>query len=497
MGRLFTIGDSISQGFRSGCTAFTETSYSKFLADALGVKRPDHRYLQWPDLKLKFDLEAIFRLIQKRFGSDVSGLEWLGLFPLVAGFLDKSEDYYERGEGRVGNPIPGYSHDFTDNCAVEGMRVADAWEVTPELCLKKISADPAGVKNNRGLAVAGQPFYRAAYRVLNPQGEKKYSKYKKYSAIHWLRHVASTEGVENTIVFLGANNALGTIFDLKVKMTRGTSDGCGSRLGDEEKKYNLWHPRDFHRDYAELLEQLGDALSENKFQDWKVYVGTIPLVTIAPMLQGFGEERLVYDPRLPLGQTTKQFRYYQYYTYFGVREETAIRDERRRMKFRDALFIDKTIIEFNKSIQSLVAAKNAELGREAFIVVDICNALADMAWKRNSGMPSYLYPEELQWEYPPLNTKFYRIDAAGELADGGVFSLDGIHPTVIGQGLIAWEFLKAFKQHGSSDPNAAINWQMILEQDDLRNKPISVIHDLVEKDEMIDFLVQAVSLLGR
>ena len=494
VGKLFTIGDSISQGFRSGCTAYTENCYSTYLARALKVSEKNYRFLRWPEEKLKFDLERIFRLIQTRYGTDINGLEWVRIFFDISAFLDKAEDFYERGGGAVGLPIQGYPHNFTDNCAVEGMRVADAWEVTPSLCEERIRQDPSGLSNNKGLAVASSPFYRAAHRVLNPQASNQYQE---YSAIRWLQHAAESEGVDNLILWLGANNALGTIFDLRVKMTPGSSASHGSRKNPQSPDYNLWHPKDFEHDYKLLLEKVIAALKNNKTTNWKVYVGTVPLVTIAPMLEGFGEARLVDDPRVPLGQAVKQFRYYEYYKYYGVNESTAIRDERKFMRFRDALFIDKVIIEYNKTIRALVAKKNSELHRDAFVVVDIANVLSDMAWKRNSGMPSYVYPQELQWMYPPLNTKFYRVSADGDITDGGIFSLDGIHPTVIGQGIIASEFLKAFRENGSAPSGASIDWDRVINEDSLRQSPIAVLHDIVEVDQAIDFIVQAVSLLGK
>lgn len=494
MGRLFTIGDSISQGFRSGCTAFTENSYSTYLAKALKLNEINYRFLRWPEEKLKFDLERIFRLIQTRYGTDINGLEWARILFDISTFLDKAEEFYERGGGALGLPIQGYTHDFTDNCAVEGMRVADAWEVTPSLCEERIREDPSGLSNNKGFAVASKPFYRAAYRVLNPQAS---TKYQEYSAIRWLQNAAELEGVDNLILWLGANNALGTIFDLRVKMTPGTSASHGSRKNQQSPDYNLWHPKDFEHDYKLLLEKVIAALQHNKTQDWKAYVGTVPLVTIAPMLEGFGEARLVDDPEVPLGQAARQFRYYEYYKFYGVNESTAIQDEQKFMRFRDALFIDKVIIEYNKTIRSLVAKKNSQLQREAFVVVDIANVLSDMAWKRNSGMPSYEYPQELQWMYPPLNTKFYRVSADGVITDGGIFGLDGIHPTVIGQGIIASEFLKAFREHGSAPSGASIDWARVINEDSLRQSPIAVLHDIVEVDQAIDFIIQAVSLLGK
>ncbi len=495
MGRLFTIGDSISQGFRSGGTAFTEHAYSTYLAQALQV--PQYRILQWPAIKLKIDIEGLLRTLEARFGPDISAIEWLMLLATITDFQDKSEEYYERGDGSPERPVSSYQFDFTDNCAVEGMRVADAWEVTPRLCLTKLQADADSNRNNKGIAMASSPFYRAACKVLNPLSKPEFLD---YSPIKWLEHVATTEGVENTIVFLGANNALGTIFDLALNpgdVTPGEGRTFGSRAGNgDENKYSLWHPRAFDHDYRLLISKVKEAMSDNIHSEWRVYLGTVPLVTIAAMIEGFGEERLVDDPREPLGTAKKQFRYYQYYKYYGVEESTALRSGK-TMKFRDALFIDKVIIEFNNSIRRIAEEMNSAIGREAFVVVDISNALTDMAWKRNSGMPSYKYPDELQWLFPPINTKFYSVSPQGEIADGGIFSLDGIHPTVIGQGVIAWEFLKAMIANNSAPPDAALNWAQIIADDKLRQDPLAIVSSVVDKWQAIDFIMNALSVFGK
>lgn len=496
MGRLFTIGDSISQGFRSGGTAFTENAYSTYLAQALGIN--DYRRLQWPATKLKIDLEGMMRMLQDKFGQDIGTLEWLPIFGAISDFQDQSEDFYERGQGGFEKPMIGYDYDFTDNCAVEGMRLADAWEVTPRLCRERIKADKDAGKDNFGVSIASSSFYRAALKVLNPRLQPQYDD---YSAISWLKHVAASEGVDNTIIFLGANNALGTIFKVKFEpkdLTPGEAKTFGSRSAkaDEEDKFTLWHPRAFEHDYSLLLAKVNEAMANNKSTDWKVYLGTVPIVTIAAMIEGFGEERLVDDPREPLGSATKQFRYYQYYKYYGIAESTA-RQTDKIMAFRDALFIDKAIIEFNRTISRLANVMNSKLGRKAFIVVDISKALTDMAWKRNSGMPSYEYPQDLQWLYPPINTKYYGVTPKGDIVDGGIFSLDGIHPTVIGQGIIAHEFLKAMKENGSASSSADLDWDMIISDDELRSKPLSIIDSMVNKWQAIDFLVNASALSGR
>ena len=437
-------------------------------------------------------------MLQKRFGTDISVLEWLPIYGAISEFQDQSENFYERGKGQFDEPMIGYEYDFTDNCAVEGMRVADAWEVTPRLCRERIKADKDSGKDNFGISLASSSFYRTALKVLNPKLQPQYDD---YSAINWLEYVAQNEGVDNAIVFLGANNALGTIFKVKFEprdLTPGEAKTFGSRAGaaGEEDKFTLWHPRAFEHDYSLLLKKVNDAMTHNQRKDWKVFLGTVPIVTIAAMIEGFGDERLVDDPRVPLGKATKQFRYYQYYKYFGVNESTALQTGK-IMAFRDALFIDKVIIAFNKAIVKLANEMNSSIGRQAFIVVDISNALTDMAWKRNSGMPSYEYPEELQWLYPPINTKYYRANAQGDIVDGGIFSLDGIHPTVIGQGIIGHEFLKAMKENGAAPSDADLNWQSIISDDELRTNPLPIIDSMVNKWQAIDFIVNAIALTGR
>lgn len=496
MGRIFTIGDSISQGFRSGCTAFTEQAYSTHLARALGIAPHSYRLVLWGEEKLKFDLERLFRMIESRFGVDVDWGEWPRALLQIMGELDRAETYYERGAGAIGQPVSSLHSDFSDNTAVEGMRVSDAWQITPALCQQMIHRDSRGLDNNFGFACANQPFFRAAYRVLNPQAKPEYND---YSAIRWLEHVASSEGVENLILFLGANNALGTLFSLDIQMTPGDGSSFLPRSPDPTRAdaFNLWHPRDFERDYRQLLERTCQAMAANRSPNWKAYVGTVPLVTIAPIIDGFGEERVVDDPRVPLGTATRTFRYYQYYKRYGVSDSTALSRRQNHLTFRDALFIDKVILQYNQIIKRLLAEFNQRYAHSPFVLVDIGDVLSRMAWKRNSGMPDYVYPEELQWLYPPLNTKFYKASKEGKLLEGGIFSLDGVHPTVIGQGIIAWEFLKAFQAHGSAPASAAIDWPEILKQDELYSNPIRVLEDLIENDQVVDFFTQVMALLGR
>ncbi len=481
--KLITIGDSVSQGFMSGAAAFTEFSYSTLLARTMGWS--DHTYLEWKkDCKLKIDLEGLFRHLEYHFGPNIRGLEWLRVAGKVNEFLDESEDYYERGEGKTGTPVPG-GHTFFHNLAVEGMDVADAWLVTPKLCRETIEKVSWNKRRDNYLKPASAPFYRNAYRVLNPSARDEYDD---FSAIKWLRYHATTEGVENAIVWLGANNALGTVISLDIRPSPGNTLHY-SRAKRQE--WNLWRPSDFEEEYRELIRQVDDIMRENRYDDWHVFVGTVPYVTIAPLAKGMGEHRYVSGS----SPDTRELEglYYQYYSYFPFTEELAERYGK-VLKFRDALHIDKTIAAYNRTIRQVVKEVNSQYSSERYHIVDLCSSLKEMAWKRNRGEPTYEYPDYFRFLYPPLDTKYYHVNRAGEIKKGGIFSLDGIHPTVIGQGLIAWEFLKKIKETGVAGSESKIDWDFVFKSDTLWNQPIKIMEEIYENDKLLQMIVDMIRI---
>jgi hypothetical protein len=484
--KLFTIGDSISQGFMSAGAAKPQFSYNALLAKALGAL--DYSFLRWDArYHLKVDLELILRALEERFGSDIRGLEWPFAVKCINEVVDLAEDYYERGPGRLGTPVPEQRR--FNSVAVEGMDVADAWLVTPRLCRSVVEdSSNKAARSDTLFGSASDSFYRNAYRVLNPGGLADEQQYGDFSALRWLDHHARGEGVENTIVWLGANNALGTVLRMKISQTPG--DGKTTELSRAERqRWNLWHPRDFQVEYHELLQRVDASMRANTANDWKVFVATIPFVTIAPLAKGLGEPRPVDDHDGLKGL------YYQYYSYFPFSLETALAS-RSYLTFKDALHIDRTIAEFNRIIQSEVDALNlAHGGEPRYHVVGIADTLSQLAWKRNKGQPTYELPEELRFIYPALDTKYYDVRPDGHIEGGGIFSLDGIHPTASAHGIIAWEFMKVMQKAGALAPNAKLDWSAILASDTLRTKPIRLLHELYDHDKLVRTVLDAIQLL--
>jgi len=468
--KLFTIGDSVSQGFMSFAGARTDLSFSSILAGCMGERAPRYRYPSWPAGGMPANLEGILRALEARYGSDIKGLEWLTVLHTLNNALDLTEDYYERGSGSERRPYDDSTSSF-HNVAVWGFKVADAWGVTPKVCHRAIDvARQAGGDRDALLGVPSAAMYRTALAVLNPSRAKEHDD---KTQLGWLAEHQKNEGIENLVLFLGANNALGTLIELRIKLTPG--DGQVLTASHEERAHagwNLWHPKDFKSEFLELIRRVDEILDT---APTKVFVGTIPLITICPLAKGVGATTTVDTEVL-----------YKYYTYFPFDEEF-VQAGGPALTMQDAQFIDRCIRQYNTDIREIIAASNLK-HPDRYHIVDVCKALSDLAWKRNGGKPIYQFPDAFQWLYPPVNTKYYHADATGRIVQGGIFSLDGVHPTAIGQGLLAEEWRTVMMAAGVSV--SPIDWDAIFVSDELHRHPIRLMQEIYQHEKLSEWVVK-------
>lgn len=474
--KLLTIGDSTAQGFRSLSAARTDQCFSTIIAGVLGDQA--YRFPLWKDSGLPVDLEVLLRQLVKHYGSDIKGFEWVTLLGRINEVLDDSEDYYERGAGQAHLPDETAPPRWS-NLGFFGAKVADAWQVTPSLCLEGI-ARAQGRSRDGFLGSPSAPFYRSALRMLNPTLNPEHQD---KSQLDWVAQSARNGGIENLIVCLGANNCLGTMIDLEVRDTPDDPARPPHRLDHfqrEAARWNLWSPKDFEADYRELVRRLVDAIGDNSGRRCRVFVATVPLMTIAPVATGVGKTSVIDDQI-----------YYELYTYFPFDEEFA-RSTGKCLTQAQALHIDETIRTFNATIV-------AEAQAHDFHVVDLATVLSKMAWKRNGGHPPYQFPRFFEDQPgPPVNTLYYHADRQGRRQRGGVFSLDGIHATAIGQGLMAWEFLKVMEAVGvpDADPDR-VPWADIFREDSLFASPISLMQELYEHQKLAELILRLMKWFGR
>jgi hypothetical protein len=488
--KLFTIGDSVSQGFMSGAAARSDQAYSTLIARKLGLS--DYRLPIWKK-GIPLDLESIVRILSaEQPDNDVRFFEWPGVISRINELIDQVEDFYERGEGRSDLPEPS-GYDWFHNVAVQGFKITDAWQVKPEGCKTAIAenADKEG-QDNWGFSFPSATFHRIALKVLNPALK---SEYDQFSQIDWLKYHAGREaGIENVLLWLGANNALGTVMGFAINETPGAGAQAIQKMpwkGENgREKLNLWHPRDFKEEYIQLLDQIDQAMQTNQNPNWQVFVGTVPLVTIAPFAEGRGAS----NPMRAESQdqrSMRDFQYFDYYTYF-FRPKSGKVPSKGVLSRAEVIKIDNYIRQYNQTIKDLVKERNQQYGKARYHIVDLSATLENIALKRNQGIVRYEFPEYFKSRSLVVNTRYYDVDRQGNLRAGGLFSLDGIHPSAIGQGIIAYEFLKVMQTAGVVN-DAKLDWAGIFASDNLYSRPIPLMQELYENEMLANTIVQFVA----
>lgn len=512
--KLFTIGDSLSQGFMSLAAARTDAASSTLIARKLGLKlkSDQYNYADWNVEGIPLNLEHLMRELQRRYGSNIGGFEWVTVLHTINRIVDDAEDYYERKEGRADLPYDRKGTQFFNNVAVWGFDVADSFQITANVCKQAIYNKNMPTKDNLFRLGADNAMYRTALKVLNPSLDPAFDK---FSQLSWLKlHATGTgddgnnvfdrngtqvkgDGIENLILWLGGNNALATVTNLNIRQTPNKLNFSKApheydHLVRAQFGWNLWHPKDFEADYRAMIGRVDAIMKQNLEPNWKVFIGTVPLVTIPPIAKGVGETTevpLVHE--VDGVEVTTHSIYYKYYTYFPFDEKIAV-EKGVYLTMQDALHIDNCIREYNKVIYREIAKLNAAHGTQRYFIVDTCQMIEDLAYKRNNGRPPYKMPPELKFIYPPVNTKYYHADRSGNIKQGGIFSLDGVHPTAIGQGLIAYEFLKIMKAAGVKGVNNQtvdenLDWESekgILQTDRLYSQPLTNMQEIYGKDDV-------------
>jgi GDSL-like Lipase/Acylhydrolase len=451
--KLVAIGDSLTHGVQSGSISRTHLAYPAMLAKCLS-ETPDT--FKVPDFSgeggLPLNLENLFRLLAKRYGEKINWLEAVPAALTVRSFLDRVEDYWERGEGLQ----PSLTGKLHHNLAVLSFQLADCDTLTEAICRRNLPAPKDDFLNQ----VPEFPIYRAARRTLNPSFDPAYENLSQIAAA---KKIAEEQGgIENLIFWLGANNCLGTVIDLEI---RWSEEADIDRLS-HERNCNLWRPEHFQK----LLDRIAPKI--NAIGAKNVFTATIPHVTIPPVSRGVSlnkEQELSNDG------------YYEYYTHFWVWDDDFAKNPQNypSLKRENAREIDKTIDTYNQIIQTTAQ-------QHGWHVVDITTQLDRLAFRRQKGQPQYEFPAELiaalkanpntQERFrasgvPILDTRYLRLNPKEtdpeKRYQGGILSLDGIHPTTIAYGLIAHNFLNVMTQKAGVKLVKSLDWNEIVREDSL------------------------------
>ena len=468
MPKLVAIGDSLTQGVQNGAIFRPYLSYPALIADSMGLDLTNEfRVPKLPGSGLPFNLEWFLRSLRDKLGTEIDRREWIWKFPFrLRDFIDEVEDYYERGRGSRPAGYDGIYH----NLAVASFRVRDSFTIHSDYCSEQIDRAEGG---DDFLGLPSAPMYRVARRVLNPnQNDERNA----WTQIDNLRELNNGEGpVENLIVFFGANDCLNTVVNLKLNDMEGVEDPSTDPQ-ERRETYNLTSTRVFKCDYKKMVEAISSAISE----ETRVFVGTVPPVTIPPIMQGV-------RPVQP--GTADGNRYFKYYGPFFSTEEN-FKTEHKHLTRDEIQTIDRRIESFNEIIKKIVESRREENG--GWHWVDIHGLLKRLAVKRNNMSIAPQQPLRNLlvkcWgraDHPLLSLdpipSVLRLETRdARRLGGGLFSLDCVHPTTIGYGLIAEAFLRVMQEAGVPGANpTSLRWSEIIRQDSIIQFPPVLWDDII------------------
>ncbi|MCI0636217.1 MAG: hypothetical protein L0206_20235, partial [Actinobacteria bacterium] len=285
----------------------------------------------------------------------------------------------------------------------------------------------------------------------------------------------------------------------------------------------VWRPEHYVQVLDELVARV-EALSSNGGVVRRVFWGTVPPVTIPPITNGVGDRLAgsggLESPYGP-GDDPQWFRrYFRYYTRPWVPADKFDPTEDDHLTAEQAVRIDTAIMGYKRALQERIDAHNRARQEQGaapdWFLVDTHWALERLAFRRyreNPNVPPppgwtpYVLPPEL--ETARVDTRFLRAKDGARIS-GGLFSLDGVHPTTVGYGIVAQEFIRVMEENGVDfflgdgrtrrENPIAVDFARLLKLDTLfRQLPQTLDDlwdDLVEGDQLIDVFRRAFRALS-
>lgn len=423
--RLVVLGDSLSQGVQSGAVFRTDLSWPAIVARELGW--PGFRYPRYPGVGgLPLNIELIARELDRRFGSRLSWWELPQAFLHAQSLMDRIEDHWERGPGSRPDQLPDLLHAL----AVLGWDLRDVLAHTASSCRAAIGEPSDQVLPQRQLVehVAERAALRVYPDLVERRGMTLLDMARELGAE---RDVGTDAGIETLVVMLGSNNCLGATVDLAVRWS-------GPQFADASAKaaYNVWDPLHFAAELGEVATQVRSVAARH------VIWATVPHVTVAPVARGLG------------GKDRPGSRYFRWYARPWQDEARFEPGRDPHLIAAEARAIDLAIDGYNEAITAVVDRARAA-GLDWYLL-DLSGMLDRLAARRFGDDPSarpawwtpYPLPAGLAGLDPVPDTRFLLGDEQGRRIQGGLFSLDGVHPTTVGYGLIAQEMIGVMELAG-------------------------------------------------
>ncbi|WP_432877184.1 hypothetical protein ACQPYH_28215 [Kribbella sp. CA-245084] len=462
--RLVTLGDSLTEGFMSAAVFRTDQSWPAITAYELGLTATEFRFPTYETASgpggLPLDLERLTRAFQRRFGDRLDFWEYVTAALWLRDYMDGVEDYWERGPGSGPSSVRAPFH----NMAVYGWDLLDTQMLTADLVAARIGTPRDDLLNQ----IVQNSADRAAWPVLQAARDSGRAR----TVLDAAATLGTSDGIETMVVMLGANNCLGSVVGLQPCWTAANYLDLEPAARLEAKRgCNVWRPQHFEAEWATLVERLRAVEAQH------VIVATVPSVTIAPIARGV------------VGKIDLKSRYFPYYTRPWITDEAFDPARDPHITADEARAVDSAIDSYNETIvASVEAARHDGLDWYVFDLAGLLDGLAtrryiESPWARPPWWKPYELPEALHNLDPVPSTRFFRAGPHGR-TDGGLFSLDGVHPTTISYGLIAQEVIKIMQLAGVQfrtrdgqprNGSVSVDFERLLQSDTLISNPPAVI----------------------
>jgi len=206
---------------------------------------------------------------------------------------------------------------------------------------------------------------------------------------------------------------------------------------------------------------------------------------VAPIANGV-------NPANPGQKWQEGSRYFPYYTDPWVAEADFRPGKHRYITHQQARAIDSAIDQYNATIADAVRHARSE-GRRWYLL-DLCGILDGLAQRRyvddsDAAEANGWEPYPLPAEFEGLTTRFFLSDRTGRL-QGGLFGLDGVHPTTSGYAVLAGAVLDVLAVAGVKPVNP-VDYADLGRRDTLNTDPPALMTTAL--DLVTPFLSRLVS----
>ncbi len=454
--KLVVFGDSLAQGFQNGGIYRTDINFPSFIARCFDPLPDFQQPVFTAQAGIPLNLEVILRGLADEFGPHISMDEYPSALSHTFTTLKRIKKYWEGGfkDLRVHRTTPYH------NQAIWGLAINDSWMIH-EKNSREFIVDHKERYSIFGL-LPEHAKYTTARLVLNPSFNPEWEL---RTQIQNVRALSEDGGIENLIVCLGHNNALGAIINLH--LTWSEPEDLNSFMAF--RKHSIYRPEHFEFEYRTLAHKVAEIGAE------RVFVPTIPYPTIPPILRGVNSEF-----------SSNHLGYFDYYTRFWIWDEDFDPEKHPHLTKDEAIQIDFTVDEYNSIIRKIAK----EYG---WHVVPMAKHVASMAKRRLGGELLRGYPDDFiaalkridltthlvnNDNEAMLTTDFIRAKKeTGKIYKGGIFSLDGLHPTTIGYALMANNYRTVMQRAGVKFQKP-MDWEYAIQEDSLVNNPPALLTEL-------------------